>query len=187
MEEFLKNIYLWLRHKTHAIPTPAQWPRPGLSQTGAGTGVTSSPVVSSDIIGCVVTSGASWTQTEQCCRLSSTRSRDSRTKLCSVMSSGWWSWFFVFASSMSSAWLSSWCSIETLIMDCCGHLGTFLVIILFSLDIFTDVATGVELFLNDHPFCEYLYHFYVLSLSLKKYVFLRGAHARNALFFSWLG
>lgn len=39
-------------------------------------------------------------------------------------------------------------------MDCCGHLGTFLVIILFSLDIFTDVATGVELFLNDHPFCK---------------------------------
>jgi len=37
-------------------------------------------------------------------------------------------------------------------MDCCGHIGTFLVIIIFSLDIFTDVSTGVELILNDYPY-----------------------------------
>ena len=40
-------------------------------------------------------------------------------------------------------------------MDCFSHFGTFLVIIIFSLDIFTDVSTGVELILNDQPYCEY--------------------------------
>ena len=39
-------------------------------------------------------------------------------------------------------------------MACCGHLGTLLVILLFTADIFTDVATGVELLLNDHPYCK---------------------------------
>jgi len=37
-------------------------------------------------------------------------------------------------------------------MDCFSHFGTFLVIIIFSLDIFTDVSTGVELILNDQPY-----------------------------------
>ena len=40
-------------------------------------------------------------------------------------------------------------------MDCFSHFGTFLVIIIFSLDIFTDVSTGVELILNDQPYCKY--------------------------------
>lgn len=41
-------------------------------------------------------------------------------------------------------------------MDCFSHFGTFLVIIIFSLDIFTDVSTGVELILNDQPYCKYI-------------------------------
>ena len=47
-------------------------------------------------------------------------------------------------------------------MDCCGHIGTFFVIIIFSLDIFTDVSTGVELLLNDHAYCKYrVFNIYV--------------------------
>ena len=33
---------------------------------------------------------------------------------------------------------------------------TVSIILLFSLDIATDVATGVELILNDNPYCEFL-------------------------------
>lgn len=76
-------------------------------------------------------------------------------------------------------------------MDCCGHLGTFLVIILFSLDIFTDVATGVELFLNDHPFWGSLTLVLVVSpimvailAEVYKCCLYEGCCGRNAL--DWL-
>ena len=39
-------------------------------------------------------------------------------------------------------------------MGVLGQTATVLLILLFSIDVFTDVATGVELVLNDRPFCE---------------------------------
>jgi hypothetical protein len=39
-------------------------------------------------------------------------------------------------------------------MGVLGQVGTVALILLFALDVFTDVATGVELVLNDKPFCK---------------------------------
>ena len=41
------------------------------------------------------------------------------------------------------------------IMGFITTITTVSIILLFSLDIATDVATGVELVLNDNPYCEY--------------------------------
>ena len=40
-------------------------------------------------------------------------------------------------------------------MGLVSQVTTVSIILLFSLDIVTDVATGVELVLNDNPYCEY--------------------------------
>ena len=39
-------------------------------------------------------------------------------------------------------------------MGVMGQTTTVALILLFALDVFTDVATGVELILNDQTFCE---------------------------------
>ena len=39
-------------------------------------------------------------------------------------------------------------------MGLANQVATISLILLFALDVFTDVATGVELILNDKPFCE---------------------------------
>ena len=36
-----------------------------------------------------------------------------------------------------------------------GGVGTVLLVLLFILDVFTDIACGVELILNDHPECKF--------------------------------
>ena len=41
-------------------------------------------------------------------------------------------------------------------MGCVSLTTTVSIILLFSLDIATDVATGVELVLNDHSYCEFI-------------------------------
>ena len=41
-------------------------------------------------------------------------------------------------------------------MGFANQVATISLILLFALDVFTDVATGVELILNDKPFCELL-------------------------------
>ena len=40
-------------------------------------------------------------------------------------------------------------------MGLASQVATISLILLFALDVFTDVATGVELILNDKPFCEF--------------------------------
>ena len=40
-------------------------------------------------------------------------------------------------------------------MGLVSHTTTVFIILIFSLDIATDVATGVELVLNDNPYCEF--------------------------------
>ena len=44
-------------------------------------------------------------------------------------------------------------------MGLANQVATISLILLFALDVFTDVATGVELILNDKPFCEFLVSF----------------------------
>ena len=39
-------------------------------------------------------------------------------------------------------------------MGSASQAATIFLIVLFTLDVFTDVATGIELILNDKPFCE---------------------------------
>ena len=41
-------------------------------------------------------------------------------------------------------------------MGLANQVATISLILLFALDVFTDVSTGVELILNDKPFCEWL-------------------------------
>ena len=43
------------------------------------------------------------------------------------------------------------------IMGFITTITTVSIILLFSLDIATDVATGVELVLNDNPYCEFCF------------------------------
>ena len=45
-------------------------------------------------------------------------------------------------------------------MGLANQVATISLILLFALDVFTDVATGVELILNDKPFCELIFHHY---------------------------
>jgi hypothetical protein len=40
-------------------------------------------------------------------------------------------------------------------MGVMGHYTTLALILLFTLDVFTDIANGVELILNDHVVCKY--------------------------------
>ena len=42
-------------------------------------------------------------------------------------------------------------------MGLASQVATISLILLFALDVFTDVATGVELILNDKPFCEFFF------------------------------
>ena len=44
-------------------------------------------------------------------------------------------------------------------MGLASQVATISLILLFALDVFTDVATGVELILNDKPFCELFFDF----------------------------
>ena len=48
---------------------------------------------------------------------------------------------------------------------------TVSIILLFSLDIATDVATGVELVLNDNPYCEFSFCLFVLYTARKHTIF----------------
>jgi hypothetical protein len=40
-------------------------------------------------------------------------------------------------------------------MGVMGHYTTLALILLFTLDVFTDIANGIELILNDHVVCKY--------------------------------
>ncbi len=40
-------------------------------------------------------------------------------------------------------------------MGVMGHYTTLSLILLFTLDVFTDIANGIELILNDHVVCKY--------------------------------
>jgi hypothetical protein len=42
-------------------------------------------------------------------------------------------------------------------MGVMGHYTTIALILLFTMDVFTDIANGIELILNDHLVCKCFY------------------------------
>ena len=56
-------------------------------------------------------------------------------------------------------------------MGLASQVATISLILLFALDVFTDVATGVELILNDKPFCELFFDFKGVSQKLRAHRF----------------
>ena len=56
-------------------------------------------------------------------------------------------------------------------MGLASQVATISLILLFALDVFTDVATGVELILNDKPFCELFFDVKGVSKKLRDHRF----------------